>query len=71
MAVWYSRGGEGGIVVPLRVAAEAPDELYCDAPGPRFAFGAALDSTGAVESFFAELLQYGYGDLLIATALTS
>jgi hypothetical protein len=66
MVVWYSRK-EGGIVAPLRVAAEALDELYCDAPGPRFAFGAEVESGGAVQPFFADLLQYGYGDILVAT----
>jgi hypothetical protein len=66
MVVWYSRT-EGGIVVPVRIGAEALDELYFDAPGPRFAFGAAVASDGAVQPFFADLLQYGYGDLLVAT----
>ena len=67
VVVWYSRT-EGGIVVPLRVGAEALDELYCDAPGARFAFGAEIESGGALEPFFGDLLQYGYGDLLVATA---
>ncbi len=66
MVIWYSRT-EGGIVVPLRVAAEALDELYWDAPGARFAFGAVVESGGAFQPFFADLLQYGYGDLLVAT----
>ncbi len=70
IAVWYSRE-DGGIVVPLRVAAEALDELYRGAPGPRFAFGAEIESSGAVQPFFADLLQYGHGDLLVATALVS
>jgi hypothetical protein len=67
MVVWYSRM-EGGIVVPLRAAVEALDELYCDAPGTRFSFGADVDSGGALEPFFGDLLQYGCGDLLVATA---
>jgi hypothetical protein len=70
MVVWYSRT-EGGIVVPLQTAAEALDELYCDAPGPRFAFGAGVEGGGTIRAFFADLLQYGYGDLLVATALAS
>jgi hypothetical protein len=69
IAVWYSRR-EGGIVVPLQTGAEALDELYWDAPGPRFAFGAEIES-GVVEPFFMDVLQYGYGDLLVATALAS
>jgi len=70
IAIWYSRK-EGGIIAPLRVAAEALDELYWDAPVPRFAFGAELENGGAVQPFFEDLLQYGYGDLLVATALGS
>lgn len=67
MVVWYSRT-EGGVVVPLRVGAEALDELYYDAPGVRFAFGAVADGGVVVQPFFADLLQYGHGDLLVATA---
>jgi hypothetical protein len=66
IAVWYSRK-EGGIVVPLRAGAEALDELYWDAPGPRFAFGGEVEG-GDVQPFFADILQYGHGDLLFATA---
>ncbi len=66
IAVWYSRT-EGGVVVPLRAGAEALDEFYWDAPGPRFAFGAEVEGD-AVQPFFADILQYGYGDLLVATA---
>lgn len=67
MVVWYSRM-EGGIVVPLRAAVDALDELYCDAPGARFSFGADVERSGALEPFFGDLLQYGCGDLLVATA---
>jgi hypothetical protein len=45
MAVWYSRN-EGGIIVPLRECLTALDELYWDAPGPRFAFGVKIVGDG-------------------------
>jgi hypothetical protein len=66
IGIWYSRK-EGGIVVPLRAGVEALDELYWDAPGPRFAFGVEVVE-GDVHPFFADILQYGNGDLLVATA---
>jgi hypothetical protein len=70
LAVWYSRE-EGGIVAPLRVAAEALDELYWRAPGPYFSFGAEVEGNGNVQPFFADLLQYPIGDVLVATVLAS
>jgi len=42
IGIWYSRN-EGSVVVPLRAGVEALDELYWDAPGPRFAFGVEID----------------------------
>jgi len=64
LAVWYSRN-EGGIIVPMHAGIMALDELYLYAPGPRFSFGVDLDS-GSVRPFFADLLQYGFGDVLVA-----
>jgi hypothetical protein len=64
LSIWYSRE-DGGIVVPLRDGIVALDELYAHAPGPRFSFG--LDITdGIARPAFSDILQYGYGDLLVA-----
>ena len=41
IAIWYSRS-EGGVVVPFREGIVALDELYVDAPGTRFAWGADI-----------------------------
>ena len=65
IGVWYSRKA-GGVVVSLQEGVEALDELYWDAPGPRLAFGAAVDG-GTVHPFFADIIQYEKGDLLVAT----
>jgi hypothetical protein len=66
LAVWYSRE-RGGIIVPLREGIMALNELYRGAPGPRFSFGVETGPSGD-RVILADILQYGYGDLLIATA---
>jgi hypothetical protein len=66
IAIWYSRD-DGGVVVPLRAGIEALDEFYWGAHGVRFSFGVDLVD-GRVSPFFDDLLQYGHGDLLVATA---
>lgn len=66
ISIWYSRN-EGGIIVALRDGIAALDELYWDAPGPRFSFSVDVGE-GIVRPFFSDILQYGYGDLLVATA---
>jgi hypothetical protein len=64
LSVWYSRE-DGGIIVSLHEGIVALDELYLHAPGPRFSFG--MDMTdGIARPAFSDLLQYGYGDLLVA-----
>jgi hypothetical protein len=65
IAIWYSRD-DGGVVVPTQAGVFALDEFYLYAPGIRFSFGVDLDK-GGVRPFFCDLLQYGYGDLLVAT----
>jgi hypothetical protein len=64
IAVFFSLE-EGGLVVPLEVGLVSLDELYWGTPGIRFAFGVDLDQ-GAIKGTFADLLQYGSGDKLIA-----
>jgi hypothetical protein len=66
LAIWYSKE-EGGIVVPFDEGIIALDELYVDAPGPRFSFGADMEGQ-MLRPRFNDLLQYGNGDLLIAIA---
>ena len=53
MAIWYSRS-EGGILVQVRDGAVAPDELYWDASGPRFAFSVEM-ANGVVHPFYADI----------------
>jgi len=65
-AIWYSKR-EGGIVVRYREGILALDELYRHAPGPRFVFGVDV-ADGVVQPALLDLLQYGHGDLLVATA---
>ena len=64
LAVWYSKQ-EGGIVVELDKGIAALDELYFDAPGPRFCFGVEIDED-TLRPAFEDLLQYGPGDLVVA-----
>jgi hypothetical protein len=68
MCIFYSRA-EGGIIAETRVAGEALDELYQDAPGPRFSFSATLRE-GIVTPFYADLVQYGNGDMLVASGVS-
>jgi len=63
LSVWYS-GKDGGIVVPFREGIMGLDELYLHAPGPRFCFG--VDVAGDIAPTFSDILQYGYGDVLVA-----
>lgn len=65
LAVWYSTLG-GGVVVSLRAALVALDELYLHAPGPRFCFGIDVHD-GDWRPAFADILQYGHADVLVAT----
>lgn len=64
--VWYS-AEEGGIVVPAIAGVDDLDELYWHAPGVRFACGAELQE-GIVVPRYSDLMQYGSGDEIIATA---
>ncbi len=65
IVVWYSVE-KGGIVVPLQQGVMHLDELYRDAPGVRFAFGADFVK-GELKPDYSSILQYGAGDELIAT----
>jgi hypothetical protein len=64
LAVWYSLEA-GGIVVPLEDGIAGLDELYWDAPGLRFCFGAD-SASGEATPVLSDFLQYGSGDTLIA-----
>lgn len=64
MVVWYSRD-EGGLVVPLSFALANLDAMYLHYPGVRFAFGADVVQ-GQVIPAYADILQYGSGDKLVA-----
>lgn len=65
VAVWYSIE-EGGLVVPRDLAIDSLDELYRYTPGVRYSFG-AFRLGDRLHCAFADLLEYGRGDELIAT----
>lgn len=55
------------LLVPFKAGITHLDELFWEFPGVRFCFGAD-ESSDHVTPCFDDLLQYGAGDILVATA---